>query len=64
MRLFAIVRTFPVAVVAIIAGRVAHESVLERLVAFLVPLEMANHLLFFDKNARMAVQTVKMFPIA
>ena len=60
--LLAIVLTAAVAIVAVVHGRVAHESVLQRLVALLVPLEVPDHLLLLDKDARVAVQTVEMFP--
>jgi hypothetical protein len=36
--------------------------VLERLVALLVPLEVADHLLLLDKDPRVAVQAVEVFP--
>jgi hypothetical protein len=60
--LLAVVGASAVAVVAVVAGRVAHESVLERLVALLVPLEVADHLLLLDKDPRVAVQAVEVFP--
>lgn len=60
--LLAVVGASAVAVVAVVAGRVAHESVLERLVALLVPLEVADHLLLLDKHPRVAVQAVEVFP--
>ena len=60
--LFAIVRTAAVSVVAVIARRITHESVLKWLVAFLVPLKVTDHFLFFDKNPRVAIEAVEMFP--
>ncbi len=60
--LLAIVLAAAVAIVTVVHGRVAHESVLQRLVALLVPLEVPDHLLLLDKDARVAVQTVEMFP--
>jgi hypothetical protein len=55
------VRAASISIVAIIAGRVAHEPVLKRLVALLVPLKVTDHFLFLDENTRMAIQTVEMF---
>jgi len=42
-----------------------HKSMLQRLVSFLVPFEMANHFFLFDKNswAVGAFETMEMFPI-
>ena len=48
---------------AVVHGRVAHESVLQRFVALLVPFKVADHLLLLDKHPRIAVQTVEVLPI-
>ena len=63
VRLLAVVRAAAVAVVAVVARRVPHESVLQRLVPLLVPLEVTDHFLFLHKHTRMAIQTVEMFPV-
>ena len=60
--LLAVVGASAEAVAAVVHRRVAHESVLERLVALLVPLEVPDHLLFLDEHARVAVQTVEVLP--
>lgn len=60
--LLAVVLTVVESVRAVVHGRVAHEPVLQRLVALLVPLEVPDHLLLFHEHPRVAVQTVKMLP--
>lgn len=49
---------------AVVGGRVAHEAVLEGLVALLVPLEVANHLLLLDEHAAAALEAVEVLPAA
>ena len=60
--LFAVVGAAAEAVATVVHGRVAHEAVLQRLVALLVPLEVADHLLLLHEDARVAVQTVEVLP--
>ena len=62
MGLFAVVGAAAEAVATVVHGRVAHEAVLQRLVALLVPLEVADHLLLLHEDARVAVQTVEVLP--
>jgi hypothetical protein len=47
----------------VVAGRVSHESMLQRLVPLLVPLEVADHFLLLDEDTAVAVQTVKVLPV-
>ena len=56
--LFAVVRAGPV-LGAVVRGAVAHEAVLQRLVAFLVPLEVPHHLVLLEEDAEAALQTVE-----
>lgn len=60
--LFAIVRTAAIAVVAVVTRRVAHEAVLQRLVALLVPLEVTDHLFLLDENPRVAIEAMEVLP--
>lgn len=62
--LLAVVRAVGVAVVAVVARRVTHETVLQRFIALLVPLEMADHLLLLDEHSILTVQAVKVLPIS
>jgi len=66
MSLFSIVRTGSTGVLfrAIVRRRVSHETVLQRFVSFLMPLEVPDHFLLFHKHPTAAVQTMKMFPAA
>ena len=50
------------AVAAVVEGAVAHEAVLQGLVALLVPLEVADHFFFFDEDAGVAVEAVEVLP--
>lgn len=63
MRLFFIVRAIGIAIRAIVQRAVPHETVLEALVALLVPLEVPDHLLLLEEHARIAVQTVEVLPV-
>lgn len=51
------------AVAAVVQGAVTHEAVLQGLVPFLVPLEVAYHLLLFDEHPGVAVQTMEVLAI-
>lgn len=64
--LLAIVGTLPAGMPlgAVVGGRVAHEAVLERLVALLVPLEVADHLLLLHEYPPAALQAVEVLPAA
>lgn len=62
VRLFAVVGAARVPVRAIIHRGIAHEAVLKRFVAFLVPFEVSDHLLLLDKDAAVAIQTVEVLP--
>lgn len=63
MGLLVIVRATMVSIIAIVTRRVAHKAMLQRLVAFLVPLEVPYHILFLDENTLVAIMAVKVFPI-
>lgn len=63
VRLFLVMRTVRVPVRAVVQRAVPHESVLERLVPFLVPLEVPDHLLLLDEDAGVAVQAVEVFSV-
>lgn len=63
MRLLLIVRAIRVPIRAIIQRTVPHETVLQALVAFLVPLEVPDHLLLLQKHPRVTVQTVEVLPV-
>ena len=62
MSLFVVVWTSAVSVVAVIAWGIAHEAVLQRLVALLVPFKMTYHFLLLHKHSRMTIQTMEMLP--
>lgn len=47
---------------AVVGGRVAHEAMLQGLVALLVPLEVAYHLLLLDEDAPAALEAVEVLP--
>lgn len=66
MRLLSVVRALPggVPLGAVVGGRVTHESVLQRLVALFVPLEVSYHLLLLDEHAPAAVETVEVLAAA
>lgn len=66
VRLLPVVRTLPARVTlgTVVGGRVAHEAVLERLVALLVPLEVPDHLLFLDEDSTAAVEAVEVLATA
>lgn len=61
--LLLVVRAVGVSVRAVVQRRVPHEAVLQRFVALLVPLEVADHLLLLDEDARVAVQAVEVLPV-
>lgn len=61
MRLLAVVTASLISVGTVVAGRVPHETVLQALVPFFVPLEMSDHLFFLHEHSRVAVETVEMF---
>lgn len=63
MRLFLVMRAVRVPVRAVVQRTVPHESVLERLIPFLVPLEVPDHLLLLDEDAGVAVQAVEVFSV-
>lgn len=63
MRLFLIVRAIRVPIRAIVQRAVPHETVLQALVAFLVPLEVPDHLLLLQKHSRVTVQAVEVLPV-
>lgn len=63
MRLFLIVRAIRVPIRAIVQRAVPHETVLQTFVAFLVPLEVPDHLLLLQKHSRVTVQTVEVLPV-
>lgn len=49
---------------AVVGGRVAHEAVLQGLVALLVPLEVSDHLLLLHEDAAAALEAVEVLPAA
>lgn len=51
MRLLAIVTASLISVGTVVAGRVPHETVLQALVSFFVPLEMSDHLFFLHEHS-------------
>lgn len=51
-----------VAIRAVVARRVPHEAVLQRLVPLLVPLEVTDHLLLLHEYPGVAVQAVEVLP--
>lgn len=63
--LFAVVWTVAESFDAVIPGRAPEETMRERLVPFLVPLEVSNHFLLLHEDPRIARVrvTVKVFPI-
>lgn len=63
VRLFFVVRAIGVAIRTIVQRTVPHETVLEALVALLVPLEVPDHLLLLEEHARITVQTVEVLPV-
>lgn len=63
MRLLLIVRAIRVPIRAIVQRAVPHETVLEALIAFLVPLEVPDHLLLLQKHPRVTVQAVEVLPV-
>ena len=60
MSLFVIVWASTVSVVAVVTRRITHETVLEGLVAFLVPFKVPNHFFLLYKNTRMTIQAMEM----
>ena len=64
VRLFAVVSARRKPSGAVVTRRVPHEPVLQRLVALLVPLEVANHLFLLDEDARVAVEAVEVLAVA
>lgn len=63
VRLFLVVRAVGVPVGAVVQRAVPHEAVLQGLVPLLVPLEVPDHLLLLDENARVAVKAVEVFSV-
>lgn len=62
MRLLLVVGAICISIRAVVQRTVTHETVLERFVSFLVPLEVPYHFLFFYEDARVAIQTVEVLP--
>lgn len=51
MRLLAIVTASLISVGTVVAGRVPHETVLQALVSFFVPLEVSDHFFFLHEHS-------------
>lgn len=61
VRLLFIVRTVGELVATIVQRAVSHETMLQRFIALLVPLEVSDHFLLLDEHAGVAVETMEMF---